>query len=391
MQAKSTYITTLTPLRGIAAILVAVFHCNRFYQTFIPPGRTWLVELSWLWVDFFFILSGFIMSYAYGKHFQTSVKLRPFREYMGARFARVYPLHFITTIWAFLAAALILPAAGALDPVFAALFDLKAVFPCLALIQSMHIGYITAPLNNPSWSLSTEWWTYMIFPFFVPFFSRLKRTGKWLATLGVVGFYLVIKFIEHSSLGDQGRPPNMITDFGFIRCLAGFLTGMLLFTFYQHRSGFHLLRRDWFFALSFLGVLIAMHLGINHLLIIAFFPFVLIAAAYNDGLVKRILDTRPLQRLGDWSFSIYMVHFPIIFLFYIFDVRKDPGMFSDLGKFFNRPPAYAHGLMMCLLILTITMIVSALAYRFIEIPARNYFNRAFKTKQPRIKPESYKV
>lgn len=386
----SPYLTTLTPLRGIAAILVALFHCNRFYLTFLPPGYTQFLDLSWLWVDFFFILSGFIMSYAYGKHFNSGVRLKPFKEYMGARFARVYPLHFISTIAAFVCVLFIVPLTTTLDPVFAAMFNRKAIIPCLLLIQSMHIGYIAAPLNNPAWSLSTEWWTYVIFPFFVPFFSRLKKTGKGLAVLGIIGFYLIIKLIEHTDWGDHHTPPNMITDFGFVRCLAGFFTGMLLFTFYQHRNGYNFLRKSWFFAVAFLGMVVAMHLGINHLLVIVFFPFVLISAAYNEGLVKRILDTKPLQRLGDWSFSIYMVHFPIIFFFYIFDARNDPNLFSSL-QFFNRPPDYAHALLMCGVILTLTLIFSALTYRYVEIPARNYFNRAFKTKQPRIKPESYKV
>jgi peptidoglycan/LPS O-acetylase OafA/YrhL len=382
MQVKSSpYLTTLTPLRGIAALIVAIFHCNKFYRTFLPPGYTQFLELSWLWVDFFFILSGFIMCYAYGKHFSKGVKKAPFIQYMGARFARVYPLHAITTCWAFIGALFIVPVTTALDPVFASLFDRNALIPCLLLIQSMHVGYISAPLNNPAWSLSTEWWAYLIFPFFVPWFTGLKSKGKWLTALLIIAFYIGIKYIEHSNWGDHGRPPNMITDFGFLRCLAGFFTGMLLFSLFEDRSGFQIMRKDWFFTISFLGVIVAMHLGLTHLLIIAFFPFILISAAYNNGLVKRLLDTRPLQRLGDWSFSIYTVHFPIIFMFYIVDVRKDPSMFGDLGKFFNRPPHYTTALFMCLLILGLTLLVSAFTYHFIEIPARNYINKTFKSRK----------
>jgi peptidoglycan/LPS O-acetylase OafA/YrhL len=392
MQAKSSpYLTTLTPLRGIAALLVALFHCNIFYWQFLPPVHTQFLDLSWLWVDFFFILSGFIMSYAYGRNFRDGVRKKDFKKYIGARFARVYPLHFITTCWAFVCAILILPHAVSPDAVFVSLFDRKAIFSCLLLIQSLHLGYFSAPLNNPSWSLSTEWWAYMIFPFLVPYFSRLKTKGKWLAALLIIGFYFVLKFVEHDARFGNGQPPNMITDFGFFRCLAGFLAGMLLFTLFEHRAAFNIMRRDWFFALSFLGVIVGMHLGIKHLLIIAFFPLVLISAAYNDGLVKRILDTRPFQRLGDWSFSVYLVHLPIIYTFYIFDVRKDPTIFMNLGPATHYPTDYAHGLLMCGIIMTITILVSAFTYNFVEIPARNYFNGIFKTKAPKITKESYKV
>ncbi|MEO8862105.1 MAG: hypothetical protein ABI358_11815 [Ginsengibacter sp.] len=54
-----------------------------------------------------------------------------------------------------------------------------------------------------------------------------------------------------------------------------------------------------------------MHFGVVDIIIIAFFPFILLPAAYNNTELKRILDIRALQRLGDWSFSIYMVHIPI--------------------------------------------------------------------------------
>jgi peptidoglycan/LPS O-acetylase OafA/YrhL len=393
MSAKSSspYLTTLTPLRGIAALLVTVFHCNKFYQVFIPPGKTQFIELSWLWVDFFFILSGFILCYAYGKYFNNGVRKAPYKKYFAARFARVYPLHFVTTFWAFACALLIVPQAVSLDPVFATLFDRKALLNCLLLIQSMHLGYVTAPLNNPSWSLSTEWWVYMIFPFFVPYFISLKTRGKLLTTLLIVACYVGLKYLEHRPVGAQGNFPNMMTDFGFLRCLAGFFTGMLLFTFYEHRAAYNLMRQDWFFAICFGAALLCLHLGITHIVIIAFFPFILISAAYNQTRVKRILDTRVLQRLGDWSFSLYLVHIPVIYTFYIFDIRRDPSLFADLNKFFNRPPDYSTGALMCLVIVAISIFISAFTYRLVEVPARNYFNKIFKTNQPRIKTEGVKV
>ncbi len=66
-------------------------------------------------------------------------------------------------------------------------------------------------------------------------------------------------------------------------------------------------------------------------------------------------------------------------------------MFSDLGKFFDRTPDYSGALVSCLIIVAITMVVSYLTYRFVEVPARNYFNKVFKTSHPKIKPESVKV
>jgi peptidoglycan/LPS O-acetylase OafA/YrhL len=393
MEPKShPYLTTLTPLRGIAALLVVVFHCNLMFQQFLPPGYSQFLDTSWLWVDFFFVLSGFIMCYAYGKYFNHNVKMNAYKKYMGARFARVYPLHFITTIWAFVCCAIIVHLAAGLDPVFAEIFNPKALPASLLLIQSMHIGYFTAPLNTASWSLSTEWWVYMIFPFIVPYFTRLKHTGKLVTTIMIVAFFIFIKYVLGPNKYFHPSPTlNTLTDFGFFRCLAGFFTGMLLFTFYQHRSGYSIIKRDWFFVLSFFGVLAAMHFGVMDLLIVAFFPLIIIAAAYNQTAVKRILDTRVLQRLGDWSFTIYMVHMPIIFTFLIFRVLEKPTRYADFKTLISQKPDYGLGIVMCMVVITLTLLVAALVYRFVEVPARNYFNKAFKTKQRQISVDEVEV
>ena len=54
---------------------------------------------GWLWVHFFFVLSGFIIFYVYGESFKESITTASYWKYIKARFARVYPLHFFTLIW----------------------------------------------------------------------------------------------------------------------------------------------------------------------------------------------------------------------------------------------------------------------------------------------------
>lgn len=373
------YLTTLTPLRGIAALIVVVFHCNLALMSYLPPGYTQFLDNAWLWVDFFFVLSGFIMCYVYGKYFKSGVTWTKFKKFMGARFARIYPLYFITTLFSFVTSALVLHYASSVFPFFAAILNLKALPACLLLIQSFHL-YITAPLNTPSWSLSTEWWVYMVFPFLVPFFLSLKQTGKSFTTLGIIGFFIFLRYVvgPHEP-GNTGPSINMIAGFAVFRCLAGFWLGMLLFTFYQHRSGYAIIKQDWFFALSFLSVLAAMHFGLMDIAIIMIFPFILLSAAYNDTRVKRILDTRPMQNIGDWSFSIYMVHMPIISLVWVFRVKNNPAMFSGFESFGGKPN-YLLGAALCAFVICLTLIAASLSYRFIEVPARNYLNKLFKTK-----------
>lgn len=380
MKSTTPYLTTLTPLRGIAALLVVIFHANLWFGPFVDPTQTLFMKNGWLWVDFFFVLSGFVLSHAYGPSFQQQVTWAGYKKYLLARFARVYPLHFVT-LWAAVAVALVIHSmADGLAPMVEPLFDLKTIPASLFLVQSLHVCFVP-PLNTPSWSLSTEWWVYMLFPLLVGPFFRLGRVGKVLAMAGIAGLYLGLMYyiVPHFGIRvftkpDELNPPtiNAMTDWGLIRCLAGFLLGMFFYELYRIHWAASLLKSGWAFVASAAGVVLAMHFGIHQLLIVALFPFVILTAAHNQDFVKRALDTRPLQRLGDWSFSIYMVHMPIIFaLTTIFVLSKYPKAFSTFEA--KRPP----GELMCLLLVVLTLVVAALTYRFVEVPARNYINNRF--------------
>ena len=77
----------------------------------------------------------------------------------------------------------------------------------------------------------------------------------------------------------------------------------------------------------FLSVIVAMHIGLEDILIIALFPFVILTAAYNTTMIKKVLDTPVLQQLGDSSF-IYIGTLPII-LSWIYQIRMNPTMIQN--------------------------------------------------------------
>ena len=375
------YLTTLTPLRGIAALLVVVFHANLMLKPFIPRGEGSFINAGWLWVDFFFILSGFILSYVYSNTFKEQTHSSTYWKYIGARFARIYPLHFFTLIWSLICALFIHAYANNMDPFFATMLNPNAAPASVLLIQSLHL-YRTPPLNTPSWSLSTEWWVYMIFPFLVPYFSRIRVKGMIFTLVLITGFFLVIKYL----LGPPftpftgGSPSiNVTADFGIFRCLAGFLLGMLAFTFYNINGGYRFLKQDFSFLIFFVGAIAAMSFSAEDMFILAFFPFIILAAAYNNGTIKRLLETAPLQRLGDWSFSIYMVHVPIMQIFTIFFVKKNPDFFAKFPPV--REVDFTVGVTYCAIIILLTLLVSSVTYRYIEVPARTYLNKLFKSRQ----------
>lgn len=383
---QSLYLSTLTPLRGIAALLVVIFHSSLFLGPIVKPETTLFIQNGWLWVDFFFVLSGFILAHVYGTYFQEGVSWLGYKKYLLARFARIYPLHFVTLWVAVLLIAGIKLFAQDIMPFIQVIFDYKTIPASLLLIQSMHL-YITPPLNTPSWSLSTEWWVYVLFPLLVGPFFRLRTVGKIGAFLAIAALFGLLMYYIVPHWGNRyfAKPGelspatlNVTADWGYIRCLAGFLLGMLFYEIYRHRLGYSLLRSGFAFLAVAIALVVALHAGWHELLVVALFPLLILTAAYNNDFVKRALETRPLQRLGDWSFSIYMVHIPIVFGFWIALLREKPMALSSFEAFYKS--ITIPGWQYCLAVVGLTLVASALMYRYVEVPARNYLNARFQSK-----------
>lgn len=387
---RPAYLTTLTPLRGIAALLVVVFHSGLMLAPLARPETTHFIENGWLWVDFFFVLSGFVLSHAYGPGFQQKVTWPSYQRYLGARFARVYPLHLVTLLIAAGLALVVHAKATVMMAYFQQLHGLHTVPASLLLMQSLHL-FEAAPLNTPSWSLSTEWWVYVLFPFFVRPFFKLTGIGRIAVLAGIVALFAGLMYYVAPHFGNRfmvqpgtlgPKTINLTADFGYLRCLAGFLLGMLTYEVYRSQWGGRLLRRGWVFIVCFGSTLVAMHVNWHELVIVAFFPLVILSAASNNDFVKRGLETKPLQRLGDWSFSIYMVHVLLIQSIWLFWLTEKPDLLKDFGTFFAHTHSHtlAQAWLICLTLVTVTLLLAGLSYRFVEVPLRHYLNQLFRSK-----------
>lgn len=375
------YLSTLTPLRGIAALFVVVHHAQAFGSPVAALTTTHFVFQSWLWVDFFFVLSGFVLYHVYGNLFSRSVTKKQFWGYMSARFARVYPLHFFTLVWATGMAVVIRHEASSIDPLLATMFSYWAFPASLFLVQAFHLFPIP-PLNTPAWSLSTEWWVYVLFPALAYGLRASSASGKWLILLGTLALYVLLMYYVAPVFSIVHKVTmNVMTDWGFFRCLVGFVIGMLCYEVYTGQVGRRWVGSGLFFVVVFAATLLTMHLGMNDLLTIGLFPCVILSAAYQSGWVKRILNVSIFQRLGDWSFSIYMVHVPIIYIFFIPALQKNPDLLARFVPGGPANPNYAHGQQMAVIVVVLTLIVAAFTYRFIEVPARNYLNARFSTRR----------
>ncbi|QHV99562.1 acyltransferase family protein [Spirosoma endbachense] len=381
---KRAYLTTLTPLRGIAALLMVVFHFNMLVLPIINPAITQLHRRWYLFVDFFFILSGFIITYVYGSWFEDRVLAVSFRRYMAARFARIYPLHILTLLWVI--GLYLLLTQGyhvVLDPIAQGVFDASAI-PMHVLMLHGFNTVRSATWNTPSWSIGSEWLLYLLFPILMLGFRRLPSMGRFALLLVVLGlYYYLTKSIQ---AGQPYKPwlwllPNTLDNItfpmSFLRCFTGFLLGMITYHAYNQQSGLYWLRRSWVFVALGIGLAISYHLQLSDTLTIWFFPLLILGACYNTGRVSKLLQTRPFQRLGDWSYSIYMVHMPILFSFLTIQLINPPAPSAPA-----KPLVYGlAGPITCIVFVAIVLGVSALSYRFVELPARSYLNRKLKSRQ----------
>jgi peptidoglycan/LPS O-acetylase OafA/YrhL len=347
-------------------------------------------EKCWIWVDFFFVLSGFILTHVYGEVFGEGVKRPAYWKYLRARFARVYPLHFFTLLWA-LAAGMLILAGPEKDPrwanVFRQIFDIRGFPACVFLVQAMHL-FATPPMNTPSWSLSTEWWMYLLFPSMMPFLAVSGgRMRRFIWLLGIAGLYIFVRYRLASQFGlpiSRWQPSTLNTnnDYAFPRCMAGFMLGMITYRWYQLRAGRRLLQRDVLFWTILLALVLSLHFDVNELITVALFPALILAAAYNGSAPRRLLSTRPAQRLGDWSFSIYMVHMPVFFTYRA--IAPLLGLWIPQG-FYTVGADYRLGWLSACIFLMVTVTLASLCYKWIEVPGRSYLNGRRQAGSPKEK------
>lgn len=375
MQPTHKYLSNLTPLRGIAAMWVVIFHFSEIVAKFVSTDRSFLLEKGYLMVDLFFIMSGFIIYHVYHQSFISNISANHFRQFIVARFARVYPLHFVTLLLLIL---ITVPVVG-WDPLFN---NPRAIPTNLLLIHSFGIHKLYN-WNVPSWSISAEWWAYMVFPFLAVFINRKKSMALILLALFAVLAYLSIIFwLPRVNVFDPSAPQrhnlDVTFDYGFLRGLAGFICGMLLYKAYEAGILVKGFQKDISAVVVMAVCILSMHFGWNDGFdIILFIPLVFVFAI-NNGRLHKLCNSWIAQYLGKISYSIYLMQlFPLIPLW---AGIKLPGL---IYAEHSASTSFWTGVGYCLIYLILVIGLSSLTYYTIEKPARKYINAKWgKEKMP---------
>ncbi|HEV2300150.1 MAG TPA: acyltransferase [Stellaceae bacterium] len=286
---EAVELPALTSLRGIAALTVVVYHSSFLACNVAGGGPPFFWRRGYLAVDLFFFLSGFVLTHVYRGRLAHGRNWGRIGRFLWARFARIYPASlFVTAIY------VVCHCFGRLALATGISFKTQLI-AALTLTQVPWLRSIA--INDPSWSISAEWYAYLIFPFAVPLILRLDRR----ATAALVAGLLAAATVDQVIGGQQTSGWLAL-----FRALPEFFGGVLVYRAY--RAG--VCGAVWQEDATLLGVaatmIVAFWADFPDGLIVLLLPALLLAAVSNKGRLRFFLDIAPLRWLGDISYSLYI-------------------------------------------------------------------------------------
>ncbi len=357
-QKRAQQLPALTGLRGIAAIGI-VFHHYTAYL--FPATGAYVKQFSpfllknYLWVDFFFILSGFVLTHVYKQTFADSINKKDYFSFLKARLAHIYPLHILTLV--FLVGLELVKlyiyqtyGTGDLQHLPFAGKRLEAIFSNIFLLQAFHA---TSYWNEPAWAISAEWLLYLVVPLLIlttRYMSKLINTG--IIFFGFLSLYL---------LASRNNGLDFCTWRSLVRCSAEVTIGILAYLLTHQRKLPQILSKPWLSSLLLALALTTMTLPVNHIITVALFALLIPAAARQNR--HKLLTHGFMLFLGTISYSIYMVHWCVRDVLQILS-------FSLTGQNVNANVPAMHQGWTLLLAVILVILLSAGCYSWIEKPLR---------------------
>ena len=337
METKTHYLI-LDGLRGAAALMVLWYHV---FEGFAFAGGTAIETFNHghLGVDFFFMLSGFVISYAYDDRWKTtSLTIGAFFK---RRLIRLQPM---VIMGALIGLITYLIQGGVrwdgtqmsfhwiMIAFFLAMFLIPAYPGAAYDVRGNGEMY---PLNGPSWSLFFEYIGNILYALFIRKLSNKKLAALVVAT-GLLWIAFVVFDVSGYDMIGIGWTLDAVNFFGgLLRMLFPFSLGMLMARNFNVKSqkskveGFcfksFITKNIFWIAIVVMFVLFSMPYisrtgdisinGIYELACIIFvFPFIVWFGA--SGNITNKLSTKVCKFLGDISYPLYIVHYPVMYLFY---------------------------------------------------------------------------
>lgn len=266
-------------------------------------------------VDFFFVLSGFVIAHSSTDRLSS---LGDYRQFIWRRFARIYPLH-ILTLGITLALAIAAAAVG-IKLGSPQRYDLQYIPANLLLVQAWGFSDRLS-FNIVSWSISAEWFLYLTFPLLL----WLVRAFGYCPSIALVGiWFILIRIIEYQF----GLVPwnDRTYQFAMVRATPTFFLGIALWMMWKERFSEWRCKSGIAYAMA-ASTLPLMWLSVpNELLVAAFAAVILVGAAASPA-PSSLSDNWLMRLLGNASYGLYMWHHLIgIVVFSILSPRNMPAI-----------------------------------------------------------------
>jgi peptidoglycan/LPS O-acetylase OafA/YrhL len=354
----------LDALRGICALLVVLFHIPIYHAL---KGTASFVNLQFC-VDMFFALSGFVLCHAYGQRLNNGTEALRFA---WMRFARLWPLHMVVLglfVTIELVKLVFTRADGSLaldSQPFGAGHSPWELLTNILFLQSFNL-HAGLTWNGPAWSAAVEFYVSLLFATVSVLLPRFRRE-IFLGLCLAAGWQLF------------ERSPNTLfvsSDWGMLRAIFSFFAGCLTYDMrqYSRRLETPNMLEAWSVLLFVAFVLTTPQGGLQYA-----FPLLAVIVIYvfsfDQGRISALLRSSAFQKLGLWSYSIYMVH---IFVFQIAKMAVSyigQKTHLDLVGWHNSEKLVLLGspeqAVWLALFFSIALVVpvAALTYRWIEKPA----------------------
>jgi hypothetical protein len=402
---SSHELKALHGLRFLAAFCILVSHACTWLPNFKDTQTVFnfiTAFVSMYAMPLFFVLSGFVIHYNYSRLFSTMRSRWAIVEFLGARFARIYPL-FICFFLVGLAVDEVL------QWVYHHKLNLFLVFAHeLTLTQSwVYIvlygdRLVLDGTFGLSWSLSTEFFFYLSYIVLVLHITRMRSIAGLLITAGAMSVLVVIAFsyaaahraaidafsVQYMNGHIAGKEHSVIQWFFYyspygriFEFILGCLTAQIYALFAAHPVSPREARWGrvaliaalvflFAFALVFLfrpfGPVVAQYVGLlesNFGLAVGIAALIFCVSRYRTSTVAVLLSTPLMVLLGDLSFSIYTVHTWTLRIF------ERPAMDFRYG-------VELEAAFRIVMAIALTLILSTATFRLIEVPARAWLRKA---------------
>lgn len=370
-------LASLEGWRGVMAILAVLYHAP-VLDHLRPLG---FFRNTFVGLEFFFVLSGFVICRAYAERVGTREELACF---VIRRFGRLWPLHaFVLGVLVLMELAKLAIVAGldvpAHQPPFTGERSIASLLSNLLLVQSLGL-HDRLTWNLPSWTISVEFCTYLVFAAVVSVAPRAQRRIAYAVAGG--GAIAVLAWTWSAAGLD------VTYDYGIFRCLSGFFVGCLIAS--VHGAWQRTLRNRVLAGALEVGVILLFIVFVtlvgrhpSSLGSSLVFGAVVLVYSLDRGPVSALLAMRPFQVLGALSYSIYMLHWPI--MNGVLQVARwmEGAQRGSLVRLDTDPgglefPVLVGATTWRMDLVTVGLVIasvaaSAITYRWVEIPGRRWF------------------